>query len=405
MADPLIVIFGAGKIGRSFIGQLFGRAGYELLFVDISDPLVRELNRRKGYPVIIKSPDHEERLDIGRVSALHTGDLQGVTDAITRADIMAVCVGKTALDSTAPLIAGGLLEREKKDPGRTLDIILAENMRDAAPYFRERLRRSLPPSFPLDHRVGLVETSIGKMVPIMTARDLDEDPLRVFAESYNTLILDKKGFVGTIPPVEGLSLKAHMKAWVDRKAFIHNLGHATAAYKGYFDHPEAVYMYEVLADPEVLRFTGEVMVQSAEILLEVYPEEFSRKDLSAHIDDLLARFRNRNLGDTVFRVGHDLYRKLGKDDRFMGIIRLALKTGKPFARILEAMTLALFFRAGDESNREFPGDIEFNEAFKKDPDALLESICGRGVVKETDLPAAVMRIYGRLIKEKKSTML
>ena len=32
--EKKILIFGAGKIGRSFIGQLFSRAGYELVFID-----------------------------------------------------------------------------------------------------------------------------------------------------------------------------------------------------------------------------------------------------------------------------------------------------------------------------------------------------------------------------------
>ena len=32
-----IVIFGAGKIGRSFIGQLFSRSGYEVILILILD--------------------------------------------------------------------------------------------------------------------------------------------------------------------------------------------------------------------------------------------------------------------------------------------------------------------------------------------------------------------------------
>ena len=74
--------------------------------------------------------------------------------------------------------------------------------------------------------MGLVETSIGKMVPIMKTEDLEEDPLLVYAEPYNTLILDRKGFLGDIPHIEEFALKDNIKAWVDRKAFIHNLGHA-----------------------------------------------------------------------------------------------------------------------------------------------------------------------------------
>ena len=50
-----IVIFGAGKIGRSFIGQLFSRAGFEVVFIDINKEVIKELNRRKSYDVIIKS--------------------------------------------------------------------------------------------------------------------------------------------------------------------------------------------------------------------------------------------------------------------------------------------------------------------------------------------------------------
>ncbi|NJK84846.1 MAG: hypothetical protein HC906_01560 [Bacteroidales bacterium] len=80
--------------------------------------------------------------------------------------------------------------------------------------------------------MGLVETSIGKMVPIMTSKDIEEDLLQVFAEPYNTLILDKNGFKNPIPDIRGLAPKVNMKAWVDRKSFIHNLGHAVAAYIG-----------------------------------------------------------------------------------------------------------------------------------------------------------------------------
>ena len=62
-----------------------------------------------------------------------------------------------------------------------------------------------------------------------------------------------------------------MKAWVDRKAFIHNLGHSTAAYFGYLKFPDASFMYEVLADTEVLDFTRNVMWEAARILLGNLP--------------------------------------------------------------------------------------------------------------------------------------
>ena len=147
-------------------------------------------------------------------------------------------------------------------------------MRSAAEFTREYLIKSLPAGFPVETYVGLIETSIGKMVPIMPLAEVEKDPLVVFAEPYNTLILDGKGFKSAIPVVEGLAPKNNIKAWVDRKAFIHNLGHATAAYYGYYNHPHAVYMYEILDDKMIFNFTREVMLQSAEILQKVYPRGF-----------------------------------------------------------------------------------------------------------------------------------
>ncbi len=139
--------------------------------------------------------------------------------------------------------------------------------------------------------------------------------------------------------------KDNIKAWVDRKAFIHNLGHATAAYYGHALHKDAVYLYEVLEDIEVLHFTREVMLQSAEILTAVYPEEFTAEELKEHIDELIHRFRNKALGDTIFRVGHDLIRKLGPDDRFMSPIHFAIQNEIQYDLIIKAMSYALNFRA------------------------------------------------------------
>ena len=53
-----LVLFGAGKIGRSFIAQLFSKAGYETLFIDIDMQLIERINQRNKYNVVIK--DKEE---------------------------------------------------------------------------------------------------------------------------------------------------------------------------------------------------------------------------------------------------------------------------------------------------------------------------------------------------------
>jgi mannitol-1-phosphate 5-dehydrogenase len=110
---------------------------------------------------------------------------------------------------------------------------LQKIIRNADIYITNELSKFLPVEFPLDSMLGLVETSSGKMVPVMTQKDLEEDSLLLFAEPYNSLILAKKGFKNPIPEIRNLAPKENIKAWVDRKLFIHNLGHAASAYLGY----------------------------------------------------------------------------------------------------------------------------------------------------------------------------
>jgi mannitol-1-phosphate 5-dehydrogenase len=370
-----LVIFGAGKIGRSFIGQLFSIGGYEVVFVDIDKPVIDELNRRGCYKVIIKS-EREETLSIQNVRGVSAGEEQKVVQEIATAGILAVSVGLNGLKPLFPLLAEGLLQRYQSDPGYPLDIIIAENMRNADEYFRRQLAALLPESFPLAGFAGLIETSIGKMVPIMPKKDVQDDILQIFAEPYNTLILNKKGFRNPIPGIKGLAPKENMKAWVDRKLFIHNLGHSSAAYIGYLYNPQFIYLYEALAVPEILHCVRETMLQAAAILLKKYLDEFTVQDLTDHIDDLLSRFQNKALGDTIFRVGCDLMRKLSPQDRLAGAIREAMALGLDYKRILFALVCACHFRAKDEEGLMLKEDLEFVSIYEKGTDSVLTKVCG-----------------------------
>ena len=378
MTDKLhdkLVLFGAGKIGRSFIGQLFSRGGYEVVFIDVFRPVIDELNLRHNYNVVIKG-DVETIINIKNVRGVFGGDTEQVIDEIATARIVAVSVGQNGLKSIIPLIAKGLIKRFETTGVVPLDIIIAENLRNAAEFMSQELKENLPEGYPLEERVGLVETSIGKMVPIMLKKDMDEDILQVFAEPYNTLILDKRAFKNPIPEIEGLAPKENMKAWVDRKLFIHNLGHATAVYLGYLAHSDATFLYEVLSDSQLREVVRKTMLQAADILLAKYPDEFTIGSLTEHIDDLLRRFQNKALGDTLFRVGCDLQRKLSAEDRLAGAIHLAFEMKLPYDLILKALVCGCQFRATDEAGNRLPSDLEFDKIYAKGIKEVLISVCG-----------------------------
>jgi len=387
-----IVIFGAGKIGRSFIGQLFGCSGYEVVFIDIDPVIIAGLNRAGSYRIIIKG-EKEEVITVPNVRAINALEKEKVVEAVSTAGILAVSVGIHALERIVPDVAAGLIERHKNNPAEPLDIILAENMRSAADFMKKQLIKELPPGFPLESIAGLVETSIGKMVPDLSQSDLEKDQLIIYAEPYNCLILDRKAFKCPVPEVKGLSPKENIKAWVDRKAFIHNLGHATVAYFGNFKHPGATYIYEVLRDPQVYSFSREVMLQAATVLLSLYPNDFSLEDLADHIDDLLFRFQNKALKDTIFRVGQDRLRKLGPEDRFVGIIRLALNQKMNYNKILEAMAYAFYFTASDENGNSSPEDIVFGKYLSRGLEFTLHKVCGFDPVKDETLLKEIIQYY------------
>jgi len=370
-----MVLFGAGKIGRSFIGQLFSQSGYEVVFVDINPAVIERLNTYRKYKVVVKSETGDEVLEIENVRGILLRNEKNVVDELATASIAALSVGQQGLPSALPLIAKALEIRYIQKELKPLDIIIAENMRNADAYIATELSQLLPAGFPLRKMVGLVETSIGKMVPIMPVELSESNPLLVFVEPYNTLILDKKGFKNPIPDVKGLAPKENMKAWVDRKLFIHNLGHATAAYIGFQKFPQSVYMCDVLADDEVFTQTRQTMLQSAEILIALYPKEFTIVQLANHIDDLLSRFQNRALGDTIFRVGCDLFRKLGPDDRLAAPIRAAQELGKPFNLIMEAVMAALSFRAKDENENFLASDEDFFRLADQGKEVILREVC------------------------------
>ena len=367
-----LVLFGAGKIGRSFIGQLFSRSGYEVVFIDIDQQVIKALNQKRSYKVYI-CDTNPETIIVENVRGVLVSDIDAVIDEIVTADILAVSVGKNGLKHIVPTLSHALLKREARYPGSMLDIILAENMRNADKFLRDALLNNLPDDYPLDQRIGLIETSIGKMVPLIVNKQ-DDDILSVSAEAYNTLIVNKEAFKKPLPSILGMEAKENMKAWVDRKLFIHNFGHAATAYIGYKKHPELIYLWEVLEDDKIRIFVKSAMLQSAEALQHEYPGVFTEQHLNEHIDDLIRRFSNIYLGDTIFRVGCDLYRKLSPDDRIITPLATAKKYGLPYDNIEEVLKAALSFNATGPDGQMYPSDIDFRKELKEKGEHFIYTI-------------------------------
>ena len=318
------VMYGGGNIGRGFIGMLFSMSGYEVTFIDVAQPVIDGLNRDGRYPVRIVSNEGHEDIEVEHVRAVNGNDREAAAEAIAEADVMATAVGVNVLKFIVPNLAEGI-RRRKARQGGPLNIIICENLVDANKVLEKLLKAELTEEEAawLDENIGLVEASIGRMVPVQTEEMKAGNPLRVCVERYGFLPVDKAAFRGEIPEIKNMVPYEPFDYYIRRKLYVHNMGHAVCAYLGLYTHRE--YIYEAIEDSCIQNIVQNAMLESALALSKAYqmPVEL----LVRHFQDLLSRFKNQALKDTCARVGGDPKRKLSHTDRLIGSSLLCLEHG------------------------------------------------------------------------------
>lgn len=300
------VVYGGGNIGRGFLGQLLYESGYETVFIDINQPMIDQINRDGGYPVKIVCNEYQKEVQISNVRAVHSDDAPA---EIATADIMFTSAGVKVLPFIAPVIKKGLAMRE----GKGLDIIICENLIGADQYLKELIQ---PPE-----NVGFVEASVGRMVPVMTDEMREGNICKVWVEPFCTLPVDKAAFKNPIPEIRGMVPSKPFEYHIQSKLYLHNMGHAIAAYMGMQKGYE--YIWQSMEDAEIFAVVKSAMYASSEALSLEFGK--NKDEVLAYADDLLFRFRNKFLGDTTKRVGRETSRKLMPNDRLLGALTLCQK--------------------------------------------------------------------------------
>jgi len=369
------VMYGGGNIGRGFIGALMSQSGYRVTFIDVAEPAVKSLQERQTYPVRYVSGDGFEDVWIENVTAVNGNDQAAAAETIANCDIMATAVGARILKLIVPNIIAGLRRRWQLKKG-PLNIIICENLMDANKVLEGMLKQQLTEEECqlFDESVGLVEASIGRMVPVQTEEMKDGEPLRVCVERYGFLPVDKAAFVGEIPQIRNMVPYAPFDFYIKRKLYVHNMGHAICAYMG--DLLGLEYIYQAIAVPEVRILVQNAMLESAMALSGKYGA--SLYDLQLHITDLLNRFTNAALKDTCQRVGGDPARKLSPDDRLIGSASLVLEQGICPAYIAAGAACGL---------RRYLKELP--EGTVMTPQQVLQEVCG---LSEDD------KLYGMILE-------
>lgn len=362
-----VVQFGAGNIGRGFIGQLFSRSGYEVVFAEVDARIVESMNETRRYPLRVVSEGGDYETYIEKVRAVNGADIEAVAREIASAEVVGTAVGANALQKIAPALAAGLELRWRTGIMAPLNVILCENLVDADASFRKMVSARLrgEDKGRLTRLVGFVRASVGRMVPVMTDEMREGNPLRIWVEEYDHLPVDAEGFVGLPPRVHNMEPVAPFELYVARKLYIHNMGHAAVAYIGALRGCR--FIWEAVGDPAVFGAARAAMEESARAIAAEHG--VGEGPLLEHVGELLARFANRKLGDTIERVGRDLPRKLAPRDRLAGALALCRKHDMPRGHIAQAIAAALLFEDSLSSAIK-------DEKDAKGPRSVLETVCG-----------------------------
>jgi len=325
------VMYGAGNIGRGFIGQVFADSGYEVVFIDINPVIVDALNERGAYTQVVVENEGSQSREITGVRAVYGNDRNKVVEEIAACEIMAVSVGTIALPLIAPVIADGLAKRICP-----LNILVCENLSQAPAILRGFISDNLKNKAILSN-IGFVGTSIGRMVPVMPKEQSKKDPTLILVEKFCTLPIDRDAIIQPLPELQHTIPCSPFALEEGKKLFIHNMGHAIVAYLGAEKGYE--YIWQAVEDKEIYNCVRQAMTATSQALAKKYNCDLP--ELISYMEDLLLRFGNKRLGDTIARVGSDPMRKLAPNDRLLGAVSLCKEQGIDHSPILPGIDAAL----------------------------------------------------------------
>jgi len=324
------VHFGAGNIGRGFIGLALHSAGHRVIFVDVDDSLISSLVAADSYRVV----------ETGSNGIVHTVDnFTGVNSAtnpetviksIAEADIVTTAVGPRVLEFVAPLIAKGLAARTSSTP---LAVMACENAIGATDTLKSFVAVSA--SVAEMSRAQFANTAVDRIVPVQdSAEGLD-----VTVEAFSEWVIDRTPFNGVEPVIPDAHFVDNLEPYIERKLLTVNTGHASIAYLGLC--AGARHIAEALAMPSVAVVVDEVLDETTRML--VARHGLDEADQRAYVAQTLARFRNPDLDDELVRVGRQPLRKLSRHERLIEPAAVLSEIGVTPRALMQVVEAAMRF--------------------------------------------------------------
>lgn len=324
------VHFGAGNIGRGFIGATLADNGFEIEFVDVNATVIDALNERHEYPVEYAAPG-KKRITVRNVSGINNAkEPEKVVQAIAQADLVTTAIGPKVLPLIAPLIAQGLKARQDAGNQQPLDVAACENMIGAGDALKKEVYSHLDGDIGafVDQYVGFPNAAVDRIVP----EQHHDDPLLVAVEPFKEWVIDKSMLKNPAIHLTGVEYADDLEPYIERKLFSVNTGHATVAYNGKFMGYTTI--GEAVKDPQILTLLRSALGETRALLADKWPN-FTMADLEAYHEKIVSRFENPYISDAIARVGRTPIRKLGYNERFIRPIRECRERGLAYDTLLK----------------------------------------------------------------------
>lgn len=332
------VHFGAGNIGRGFIGLLLHEAGHDLVFVDVNPPLIAQIAAADSYRVIEIGEDEREKTVTGFTAIDSSADRDAAVAAVASADIVTCAVGPTVLRFIAPVIADGLRARPAELP--PVVVMACENALGATDLLHGHITEALGDDAAAVLARGVfANTAVDRIVPAQDASGLD-----VRVEPFCEWAIESGPFAGAVPSIPGAHFVPELAPYIERKLFTVNAGHAACAYFGHL--AGAATIDEGMRVPSVRAAVEAVLLETSRLLVDRHG--FAAEEQDAYRETALRRFANPALADGVDRVGRQPMRKLSRDERFLSPARGLADLGVAPVAILAAVGAGLRFDVADD---------------------------------------------------------
>ncbi|MCI9657037.1 MAG: mannitol-1-phosphate 5-dehydrogenase [Lachnospiraceae bacterium] len=333
--------FGAGNIGRGFIGMLLAQAGYRVIFADVSEVIIDRLAADQKYTVHVMDTEVED-VEITNITGILSNGSE-IIDEIAKADVLTTAVGLRVLGFIAPAIAKGIQKRIADGLEAPLNIIACENAIRATSQLKEHVYGILSDEEKAfcEKYVGFADCSVDRIVPPVRS----ENPVDVVVEKYCEWNVEKASLKGEIPEIPGMNLADNLMAYIQRKLFTLNTGHCITAYTGILAGHKTI--DQAISDPKIYDLVKAAMTQSGDGLIQRFG--FDKDAHYKYIDKIINRFKNPYLKDDVTRVGREPLRKLSADDRLVSPLTTAMSYGLPVDKLVLGIGAALRYNNPEDA--------------------------------------------------------